>query len=194
MPTFEPTGALPRLECARLSARWMTEKDLDDLLVVWGDPEVMRFMARPPLADRDEARDFLEEIRSGFEARALFQWGLVLPGDDRVVGTCTLAGLDWQNRRCEIGFAVAKAYWRRGLTLAGASLVIEHAFRDLGLHRIEADVDPENVGSLRLLERLGFSREGLLRQRYLEHGAFQDSVFLGLLSHEWHPPEDRKNE
>ena len=54
-------------------------------------------------------------------------------------------------------------------------------------------VDPENVGSLRLLERLGFQREGLLRQRYLEHGEFQDSVFLGLLCHEWRPTEQAKN-
>ena len=193
MPPSEPIGALPRLESADLSARWMTENDLDDLLTVWGDPEVMRFMARPPLADRDEARDFLGGIRSGFETKTLYQWGLVLPDHDRVVGTCTLAGLDWHNRRCEIGFALAKAYWRRGLARKGVSLVLEHAFRDLELHRIEADVDPENAGSLRLLERLGFRREGLMRQRYLEQGEFQDSVFLGLLRHEWRPSGNAEN-
>jgi RimJ/RimL family protein N-acetyltransferase len=64
-------------------------------------------------------------------------------------------------------------------------LLVDFAFGSLGLHRLEADVDPRNGPSLRLLERLGFRREGLLRERYHAQGEIQDSVILGLLAPEW---------
>ncbi|HSM68108.1 MAG TPA: GNAT family protein, partial [Xanthomonadales bacterium] len=62
---------------------------------------------------------------------------------------------------------------------------IDHAFNGMGLHRLEADTDPANTGSLRLLERLGFQREGLFRQRWRVYGQWQDSVMLGLLKPDW---------
>ena len=63
--------------------------------------------------------------------------------------------------------------------------VIDFAFNTLELHRIEADVDTENAGSLGILEKLGFKREGLFRERWFVYGERQDSVMFGLLKHEW---------
>lgn len=63
--------------------------------------------------------------------------------------------------------------------------LIDHAIGTLRLHRLEADVDPRNERSVRLLDRLGFVREGLLRERWLEAGEVQDAVFYGLLAREW---------
>ena len=65
------------------------------------------------------------------------------------------------------------------------TLLIDHSFGELGLHRIEADVDPRNTASLRLLEKLGFRREGHLRERYFKDGEIQDSIMLGLLRPEY---------
>jgi RimJ/RimL family protein N-acetyltransferase len=63
--------------------------------------------------------------------------------------------------------------------------LIDHSFGVLRLRRLEADVDPDNASSLRILGRLGFQREGLLRERWSVGGGIQDSVFLGLLAREW---------
>jgi RimJ/RimL family protein N-acetyltransferase len=63
--------------------------------------------------------------------------------------------------------------------------LVDFAFGTLAMRRLEADVDPRNAGSLHALERLGFRREGLLRERWKVNGELQDSVVLGLLSHEW---------
>ena len=64
--------------------------------------------------------------------------------------------------------------------------LLDHAFGEMGLHRVEADTDVANHRSLALLERLGFRREGVLRERWLVEGSHSDSHFLGLLDREWH--------
>lgn len=132
-----------------------------------------------------EARSLLDEIHACFAAKSLFQWGVARREDDRVIGTCTLYHLDRRNRRAEIGFALAREHWGRGLMQEALVALLGYAFDTLTLHRIEADVDPRNAASLRLLERLGFVREGFLRERWLVGGAVQDSVILGLLRLEW---------
>jgi len=89
------------------------------------------------------------------------------------------------HERAEIGFAVARSQWGRGLASEAVAELIAFAFERLQLHRLEADTEPRNERSLRLLERLGFRREGHLRERYYVDGERQDTVLLGLLRTEW---------
>jgi len=107
------------------------------------------------------------------------------PEDDAVIGTCTLARLDATHGIAEVGFALARDSWRRGYMKEALPLLVDFAFSRLGLRRLEADVDPRNVASLRLLERLGFRREGLLRERYCMNAELQDAVLLALLGRDW---------
>ena len=107
---------------------------------------------------------------------------MVRRDDDAVIGTCTLAQLDPKNRRAEVGFILHPDHWRRGYMREAMGALIGFAFGELGLNRLEADVDPRNAPSLALLETLGFRREGLCRQRWIVDGVVQDSVILGLLA------------
>ena len=182
---FEGTGELPRVEGTRLDLRQITREDAPELLKIFGDPEVMRYWSSPPLEDEAAAVGLVEQIHGHFEARDLFQWGVALKDSDAVIGTCTLWNLDEANRRAEIGFALARDEWGRGLASEAVATLIGFAFGALELHRLEADVDPENARSLILLERQGFKREGLLRERWHSLGEVQDTVFLGLLRREW---------
>ncbi len=136
------------------------------------------------MRERSEAEQLLEEIGRLAASRTLFQWGLAPREDDTVVGTCTLAWLDWTHRRAELGYALGSSHWRRGYMIEALPALIGHAFGDLALRRLEADVDPRNEPSLRLLDKLGFKREGLLRERYDVNGELQDTVLLGLLARE----------
>ena len=175
---------LPTLRGDGFELRHLRASDLPALKSIFGHPDVARFMGIPQMKSLEDARELLDHIRTSAADGDLFQWGLALP-DGHVAGTCTLAHIDRENERAEIGFALHPDHWGRGLMTRVVPLVIDHAFDQMGLHRIEADVDPRNVPSLHLLERLGFVREGYLRERHIVGGERQDTVFFGLLKTEW---------
>jgi ribosomal-protein-alanine N-acetyltransferase len=161
---------LPTIVAERVRLRWMTPGDVDALFDVFSDPDVMRYWSSPPLQDREGAGRLLQQIRDHFERRDLFQWGVALNADDRVIGTCTLCRLDAISKRAEIGFALGRVHWGQGYMSEALEALLGLAFDEMQLRRIEADVDPRNEASIRLLERLGFVREGLLRERWLVDG------------------------
>lgn len=176
---------LPTITTERLQLRSLTRDDVPALAAVFGDPEVCRFWSRPALPDLAAAGLLLDEILHGFTARSLFQWGIAERGTDAVVGTCTLAALSAEHQRAEVGFALARARWGQGYITEVLPALLGFAFAELGLHRLEADVDPRNARSIRALERVGFEREGYLRERYLLSGERQDAVLYGLLRRDW---------
>jgi RimJ/RimL family protein N-acetyltransferase len=175
---------LPTLEARRVLLRWLDDGDVAALYAIFADPEVMRYWSAPPLGDVEDAGRLLDEIRRHFREKTLFQWGVARREDDRVVGTCTLDRPDPVNLRAEIGFALSREHQGRGYMGEALDALLDHAFGPLGLRRIEADVDPRNAASIRLLEKLGFRREGHLRQRWRVGDEVQDSLFYGLLRDE----------
>ena len=137
------------------------------------------------MSERADAEKLLSSVRSHFREKTLFEWGLVRREDDLVIGTCTLAHLDAANRRAELGFALGSNHWGNGYMGEALGALLAFSFDELSLHRLEADVDPRNDASIRLLEKLGFQREGHLRERWLVNGVVADTLFYGLLQREW---------
>lgn len=177
--------ALPTIEAERIRLRRMTDGDIDGLFTIFSDPEVMRYWSFTPLVDRDAAADLLKQTHELFQHRIMMKWGVALRESDQLIGTATLIHLDLTHHRTEIGYALARAYWGRGYIHEALRVLLEYAFSDLEMHRIEADVDPRNSGSIKTLERLGFKREGYLRERWQVGGEIQDALFYGLLRPEW---------
>ena len=176
---------LPTLHGDRLCLRWIEERDADALFEVFADPQVTRYWSSPAWTERAEAARLIADIRACFARGDLLQWGIARLDDDRLVGTCTLAQLDPTHGRAELGFALGSSHWGRGYATEALTRLLAFAFEELELHRIEADVDPRNAKSVALLERLGFRREGYLRERWHVNGEICDSLFLGLLRSEW---------
>lgn len=106
---------------------------------------------------------------------------LTLRATGEVLGDISLFHVDEQCRRAEIGFSLQRRHWGHGYMSEAAGRLIDHAFDEFGLRRIEADIDPRNQSSANLLERLGFTREGLLRERWVVGGEVSDSALYGLL-------------
>lgn len=182
---------LPTVLGARLLLRALTEQDAPSLFGIFSNPEVMRYWSHPPFTSEFEAAAYLEGAQRGFESKTLFQWGLCRRDDSSLLGTCTLWQLDPKNRRAEIGFALGREHWGQGFMTEGLTTLIDFSFAELGLRRLEADVDPENSASIALLERLGFEREGYMRERWLVAEEVFDSLFYGLLERDWRGVEDR---
>jgi RimJ/RimL family protein N-acetyltransferase len=113
------------------------------------------------------------------------KWAIAEKKSNELIGTITLFNLNLDNRRAEIGYGLDRAFWRQGYMHEALKALVSHAFNDLSLHRLEADVDPRNAGSIRTLEKLGFQREGYLRERWHVDGEIQDALFYGLLRPEW---------
>ena len=113
------------------------------------------------------------------------KWGLALRDTNKLIGTVTLFNLSRSNGRAEIGYAMGSAYWGKGYMNEALKALIVHAFDVMNFRRLEADVDPRNAASIRTLERLGFQREGFLRERWHVGGELQDAFFYGLLKREW---------
>jgi RimJ/RimL family protein N-acetyltransferase len=90
-----------------------------------------------------------------------------------------------ESRRAEIGYVLGKPYWGQGFAHEGVGALLAFAFGDLSLRRLEAEVDPRNVASAKVLNRLGFVQEGLLRERWALKGEICASTLYGLLRHEW---------
>ena len=173
------------IEAGRVRLRWLTEGDVPALFSIFSNPEVMRYWSSPPFKNVDAAAELLADIHDSFARRVLFQWGVARREDDLVIGTCTLFHLDTRNRRAELGYALGREHWGKGHMREALGALLGFAFTDLNLHRLEADVDPANAASIKSLERLGFQREGHLRERWLVAGGVYDSLFYGLLRREW---------
>lgn len=176
---------LPTLTTERLELRKLREDDAEAVFEVFRDPEVMRYWSSTPMKELDDALALILQTHDLAQSKTLYQWGIASRSTGGVAGTCTLFRLDFTHRRGEIGFALGRKHWGQGIASEAVGRLIGLSFNELNLHRLEADVDPRNDRSLRLLERQGFQREGLLRERYHVGGETQDTVFLGLLRREW---------
>src|SRR5688572_14087152 len=177
--------SLPIITTPRLIMRWISEDDIEALYDVFSDPRVMRYWSSGPLADRDAAAALQREIAESNQSELRWKWGLALRDSNTLIGTVTLFHLDLDNGRAEIGYALGSAYWGKGYMNEALTALVAHAFEVLNLRRLEADVDPRNAPSIRTLERLGFQREGFLRERWHVGGEIQDALFYGLLRREW---------
>ena len=176
---------LPTINTSRLSLRSISAADVDDFYEIYSNPEVMRYWSTPPLPNREAASKLMGEIHEGFKRRELLKWGIALGTDDTLIGSVTLFHPDFTHRRAEIGYALGRPYWGMGYMQETLKAVLTHAFEDLNFHRIEADVDPRNAASVKTLERLGFQREGYLRERWQVNGEIQDALFYGLIRPDW---------
>jgi ribosomal-protein-alanine N-acetyltransferase len=111
--------------------------------------------------------------------------GIASADSGTLLGTCALWRIDDQCRRAEIGFVLGSRSWGRGYMHEALSALVDYAFTELDLNRLEADTDPRNARSTHLLERLGFVQEGLFRERCIVEGEVSDSAMYGLIRRDW---------
>ncbi len=179
------TAQLPTLTGARVSLRWMDTPDLPAIYQIFSNPEVTRYWSWPAFTNTQQAQELLGKIHQHFAQKDLFQWGIARNSDNQIIGTCTLAHIDGDNRRAELGYILNRAHWGQGYVAEALALLLDFAFGPLNLRRLEADTDPRNLASIKTLLRLGFQQEGLLRERWEVAGEIQDALYFGLLAREW---------
>ena len=181
MPSFSELT----LRTARLDLRPLAPVDAEALFALKSDALVQRYGSHTPWTDLRQAIDYIERDRRGMADGQHAQFAAVRREDDAMLGTCTLYQLDAQCRRADVGYALLPSAWGRGYANEAVTALLDWGFETLALNRVEADIDPRNTASARALERLGFTREGHLRERWIVGGEVCDSLIYGLLASGW---------
>jgi len=178
--------SIPRiLKTDDLQLRPSNPTDAEGMFAMLSDQESMKYWSDQPISDLDAAIEVLDQdLESDAQGNSMC-WAITLNGQDKMIGKCILFQFSRDKHRAEIGYILNRKYWRQGLTYQALGAVIDFAFNTLKLHRIEADVDTENMASIALLKKLGFKREGLFRERWRVYDEWQDSLMLGLLKQDW---------
>jgi [ribosomal protein S5]-alanine N-acetyltransferase len=173
------------LETDRLTLRPFGEGDAPFLFEMYSDPQTARFLSYPPFKDVDRAHAMLGRILEAQAEERTVDRVIVRKSDGVAVGSCTLFSWNKQCARAEIGFSLMRAHTSQGYMNEALRGFIDYAFSALGMNRLEADIDPRNAGSAKTLERLGFLREGFLRERWIVAGEVSDTALYGLLRRDW---------
>jgi ribosomal-protein-alanine N-acetyltransferase len=177
MPLVDPGP----IESERLTVRLLRESDLPALLEVNGDEVATALLPYPTWTSLDDARAWHSRM-AGLQATGLaLQFVVVSKASGRAIGTCLLFRYEEGSARVELGYVLGRAHWGCGLMREALTALLDHAFTSMSVRRVEAEVDPRNVASSGLLRRLGFSREGLLRERWVTKGEAKDVEVFGLL-------------
>ncbi len=175
------------IDTPRLAIRPVDAADLPPLLQVNGDPEVTRYLPYATWRSIDDAAAWLARMEVLAATGTAQQLVLVSVDTSVVVGTLLLFRHDATSRRLELGYVLGRSHWRQGLMREALSATCTHLFGPLGMRRIEAEVNPDNVASCQLLSSLGFTLEGRLRQRWVAKGSACDTAIYGLLSDDPQP-------
>lgn len=178
----------PPLRTERLLLRQVTADDAEDLYELCADPQVTGLQDWHGPASLSETEAIIESWRQGYADKRVIAWGVTLRGCRPLIGTVTLMPTrgsfeDLPRFPLALGYDLKPRFWNRGIASEAVRAVLDFSRASLGPHRIQAEVHPDNAASLRVLRKLGFQEEGLLRH-YLMHEAtrqFMDVLMLALL-------------
>lgn len=172
----------------RLELRLVGYRDLPALLDIHRDEQVNRYLPFQTWQGMEDAELWYQRALQRHRDGEAIQWVICEQGGKTLYGSCLLFGYEAEHQRAEVGYGIGQPYWGRGFAREAMARLIEYAFADLGIRRLDARVDPRNNASVGLLLRLGFTHEGRLRQRQYIKGELVDVDLFGLLRSEWCPP------
>ncbi len=179
---FDP---FPFIETERLHLTKLEDKHAGRLHEMRTNPEVMRYLQRSRPGSME---DTLENIRNNQELiqkQDGISWVVELKGENLLAGVIGYWRMKKEYMRPEIGYLLLPQYWGKGIMSEAIRAIIRYGFEQMNAHTIEADINPENDASAKILERHGFVREGLFRENVFFEGEFSDSAIYSLLKRDW---------
>lgn len=175
----------PILETERLLLREIIEKDADAIYQCFSNEEVMKYYGQTVFTELKQAQTMIEFFASHYKERKSVRWGIELKEAPGLIGTIGLNNLLEKYKRAEIGYELHPDYWRSGYISEALKEVLSYAFQELDLQRIGAIVFLENKASNHLLTKLGFQKEGVLRDYIYQDGLSYDTNVFSLLKKEF---------
>ncbi len=187
MPVTDVFNSFPVINVDNdLILRQVTYDDINDYFEYMSSEEVIKYVPEECIPrNLDRAKEEIDYNLDLYRYRRSIYWALALKDGNKLIGSC---GFNYWNRdhsRAEISYDLSHKYWGKGIMSRTVKSVLGFAFTRMELRRVEATVTPSNFGSLKVLRKMGFKKEGILREQKLLHGKFNDAVMLSLLQKEY---------
>jgi ribosomal-protein-alanine N-acetyltransferase len=175
-----PPKSFPVLETAHLRLRELVPADAQAVYRLFSDEKVTQYYDFDAFTQMSQAEALIHRQAKRITSGEAIRWGITQRSNDIVIGTVGLV-IGRSNASGGLGYDLASPYWRMGIMAETLTLITGYGFSAVNLNRIEALVMPENIASRRLLEKLNFTEEGLLRDYVFFKGKYQDMVSYSLL-------------
>ncbi len=178
-PTFSP---FPTIETDRLLLRSLHADDAAEMFLLRNNEDVMKYIeiARPKTVE--ETGEVIDKIMEEVENGNAINWAITQKGNDQLIGSISYHRIYKEHYRAEIGYLLHPGFWKKGLTLEAIKAVVHFGFEKMGLHSIEANINPDNNASRQLLIKAGFIREAYFKENYYFNGQFLDSEIYSLIN------------
>ena len=177
----------PTLHTARLRLRPFTSEDADALFALHSNAYVLRYWDSPAWSEPALAERFIARCRQIAEEGSGARLAIERGSDKAFLGWCGLTRWNPDYRSASLGYCLDDSAWGHGYATEAARALLQWAFDTLDLNRVQAEADTRNAASARVLEKLGFVREGTLREDCIVNGEVSDSWVYGLIKREWPP-------
>jgi ribosomal-protein-alanine N-acetyltransferase len=155
--------SFPRIGTERLLLRQEKLDEAEAVFAVFSDPKVTQFHNLDTFCEIEEAFDLIKRRAKRFEIGCGIRWGITLKQDNILIGSC---GFTWDKQACsaDMGYELASTYWRQGIMTEALQAILQFGFEEMGLQFVVAEVMLNNIASKKLLEKLGFQSQGVLKQ------------------------------
>lgn len=180
-----PLPHIPPLRTDRLTIRPLEKSDLSGLMPINSDDDVTRYLPYTSWCTPADADAWYGRIRTREANEELRQYVIVEAETHAVIGACLVFSVQPTHGVAEFGYVLGKAYWGKGYAQEAMRAFVTALLTTFDLHRLEAKLDPRNHASATLLQRLGFTPEGLLRENIFGKGERSSLAIYGVLKNEW---------
>jgi ribosomal-protein-alanine N-acetyltransferase len=176
---------LKNIDGDKINLRQISKSDAMSIYRYARDEAISRYTFIPHPYRLDDAYEFIKLTHSARRRKSGYHFGVETKDNGQIIGMVGLIAVNHARRNGEIGYWLAKPFWGQGLMAEAIKLMLRFCFVELKLHRVQAHVFPANKASLRLLEKAGFTREGLIREAFLKNGEYVDCYVYSILEDDW---------
>lgn len=173
---------IPKIETERLIIRKLEYSDKTDIFSYACNPEVAKHVLWEAHQSEFETLEFLNLVYEGYNKNTSATWGIQIKDTNKIIGTVGFVSWDRGNNEAEIGYALSHEYWNKGIISEAVKEIINFGFTKMNLKKIIAECKPENIGSGKVLEKCGFKYDGIIKNKMLIKGKFEDMRMYSILS------------
>tara|TARA_B100000809_G_scaffold266334_1_gene328568 strand:- start:1600 stop:2157 length:558 start_codon:yes stop_codon:yes gene_type:complete len=174
----------PKLESERLIYRALLKSDAKDILSIRSNDEVMNYMDSDKHESIEKSEKFIEHGIDTYAKKLGFFWAIIEKSTGELIGDFSFWKIDHKNNRAEIGYSLKSQFWGKGYMNETINQLVKFGFEDLNLHSFEANINPENNSSRKLLLKAGFNKEAYFKENYYFDGKYLDSEIYSLVKSE----------
>lgn len=176
----------PVLETERLVLRAFTMNDIDDIYEYASVAKVSEFLPWEMHKTKEDTVAFLKSVKEKFKSSDNIDWGIELKYEKKLIGGISIRKWNDQNRCADVGYVISDKYWNKGIATEALISVVKFGFNILHVNRIEAHCADQNIGSYKVMQKVGMKYEGTLREKVFMKGNFINMKFYSILKREFH--------